>query len=371
MGYAENPSAFKVQAVPSLGARSMSVPRLADFAYSDSASLISPVVLRGSFRVLEGLMVALVGSFIAKAYLTEADLASNAPYWGACAAIGLATVTALELFGLYSMKALSSVLASGPKVVLGWSLGFSALVMAVFFAKMGEEFSRVWLAAWFAAGTISLISGRFLVSALLAHLARKGRLYRRAAIYGYSAVTRELIAQLEGDLSSDIRICGIFDDRSAAIREEAAASQSRVEENGLPAMIAGYPRLGGLSDLVAFGRKTRLDLVIVALPFTAEDRVLGLMKNLSVLPAEIKLPAGATKLRFTPGTYSHVGAVAMIDLYDKPIADWGSGFQMALRQDRGYACDRLPVSDHAGDCACREADEPWPCVVPAEALRLQ
>jgi exopolysaccharide biosynthesis polyprenyl glycosylphosphotransferase len=35
------------------------------------------------------------------------------------------------------------------------------------------------------------------------------------------------------------------------------------------------------------------------------------------------MPARATALRFSPRTYSHVGSVAMIDLYDKPIADWG------------------------------------------------
>jgi lipopolysaccharide/colanic/teichoic acid biosynthesis glycosyltransferase len=48
------------------------------------------------------------------------------------------------------------------------------------------------------------------------------------------------------------------------------------------------------------------------------------VKRLSVLPADIKLPARATAVRFTPKTYSHVGSVAMIDLHDKPIADWGT-----------------------------------------------
>jgi len=47
-------------------------------------------------------------------------------------------------------------------------------------------------------------------------------------------------------------------------------------------------------------------------------------RSLAVLPAEVKLPARATELRFTPGTYSRIGNVAMIDLLEKPIADWGS-----------------------------------------------
>jgi exopolysaccharide biosynthesis polyprenyl glycosylphosphotransferase len=36
------------------------------------------------------------------------------------------------------------------------------------------------------------------------------------------------------------------------------------------------------------------------------------------------MPARATALRFSPRTYSHVGSVAMIDLYDKPLANWGT-----------------------------------------------
>jgi exopolysaccharide biosynthesis polyprenyl glycosylphosphotransferase len=36
------------------------------------------------------------------------------------------------------------------------------------------------------------------------------------------------------------------------------------------------------------------------------------------------MPARASELRFTSETYSRVGNVAMIDLLEKPIADWGS-----------------------------------------------
>ena len=50
---------------------------------------------------------------------------------------------------------------------------------------------------------------------------------------------------------------GVFDDRG----------DDRVDR-----VVAGYPRLGGLSELVAFARKSRLDLVIIALPITAEKR---------------------------------------------------------------------------------------------------
>jgi Undecaprenyl-phosphate glucose phosphotransferase len=101
---------------------------------------------------------------------------------------------------------------------------------------------------------------------------------------------------------------GVFDDRG----------DDRVDR-----IIAGYPRLGNLNALVEFARSTRLDIVIVALPITAEQRLIDVTRALSVLPAEVKLPARASALRFTADTYSRVGNVAMIDLVEKPIADWG------------------------------------------------
>lgn len=300
-------------AFPDGGAVSISVPRLADFSYDKSASLISPVVLRGLFALFEGTFIALAGFVIAQVYVDEPLVATNLNYAAAHIALGVSAVVAFELFGLYAITALSAALKSMPRLLLAWAMTFTLLVATVFFLKIGTEFSRVWVAAWFGVGSAGLILGRLAMAGLLRRLAVQGRLYRRAAIYGTGEVTSELIAQLEADISGDIRICGIFDDRDDARTGE--------NTNGL---IAGYPRLGGIGELVSFGRTTRLDLIIVALPISAEERVATVMKSLAVLPAEIKLPARATRLRFTPGTYSHVGSVAMIDLYDKPITDWGT-----------------------------------------------
>src|SRR5206468_3021374 len=119
----------------------------------------------------------------------------------------------------------------------------------------------------------------------------------------------KLISDLEVDVDSDIRIAGVFDDRG---------------DDRVSRVIAGYPRLGGLGQLVSFARNSRIDMVIVALPITAEKRLLQVTRSLAVLPAEVKLPAHATELRFTPSTYSRVGNVAMIDLLEKPIADLDS-----------------------------------------------
>ena len=285
------------------------VARLADLRQSGKSASVSPVVMRGLVRLSDFLVVTVPGMFIAIFYVSEPAVMQDPHYLAAIALTGFATVLTFELLGLYALRAFSSFVKKMPSVMLGWSIAFAALVVSIFLLKIGAEISRVWLLAWFIADAAGLLVQRLAIAWIMKNWAKSGRLYQRAVIYGAGAVTEELIAQLEADSDGIVRIAGIFDDR---------------DDERAPRSISGYPRLGGLDDLVNMSRSTRLDLVIVALPLAAEDRLTTVVKRLSVLPADIKLPARATGLRFSPSTYSHVGTVAMIDLYDKPIADWGT-----------------------------------------------
>ncbi len=298
------------QHATSMGPRAgltVEIPPLADFRAGDRSSLISRPVLKGTVRTFDVLITALIGLGVAIAYVGEPDLLTEPAYPLALLSMSIATLVMFELLGLYKVRAFSSLARQIPRVVMGWTAAFAVLIATVFFLKLGEAFSRVWLAAWFAAGGLALVAGRLGLAGLVHHWARHGRLFRRAIIYGGGEVTEQLIRHLETEAAGDIRISGIFDER---------------DENRAAAMIAGYPRLGGLNELVGYCRKTRIDLAILALPIAAENRLVDVMKQISVLPVDVKLPAAATALRFSPRTYSRIGNVAMIDLHDTPITDW-------------------------------------------------
>jgi len=132
---------------------------------------------------------------------------------------------------------------------------------------------------------------------------------RRAVIVGGGEPAKQLIRQLEQQPDNDIRICGIFDDRGS---------------DRSPTVVAGYPKLGTFAELVEFARLARIDMLIIALPATAEERIMQLVRKLWVLPVDIRLAAHANRLRFRPRSYSHIGTVPMFDLFDKPIRDWDS-----------------------------------------------
>lgn len=286
------------------------LPRLAASWGHDDGALVSQRVLIGAVRIMDGLIVGLAGWSLALGYVTEPIVTRDADY---ALLVGLATIVTLAAFQalqLYDPARFSSFIAQLPRVLLGWTVTLAIVGTCLVFLKSSQGYSRVWLALWYVAGGTALIAGRAVLTQLVQRWAREGRLYRRAVIYGTGAVCEEVIRQLEADAGTDVRISGIFDDRDGVER--------------IQGLIAGYPRIGGLDDLLALGRENRIDVIIVALPISAEHRLSQIVKRLSVLPADIKLPARATSIRFSPNVYSHVGSVAMIDLYHKPIADWGT-----------------------------------------------
>ena len=282
-------------------------PQLAEIA-SNSApgKSYSPVVVAGLVRLGEFVLLLAAGLAIDEFYV--------APVWGrsldyyvAASAMAALAVIVLQFLGLYSTSVFRSPLHHGLRIAAGWSIVFAFALAIVFFFQLGGSFSRVWLLSWYLSGLALLTVERLAVAIIVRRLSQQGKLDRRTVIVGGGVladpVLRELAAQDDGDL----RILGIFDDRT---------------DTRSPDMVAGYPKLGTVDDLVDFARHTRIDLVIFTLPISAEARLLQMLRKLWVLPIDIRLAAHTNKLRFRPRSYSYIGAVPVIDVFDKPIADW-------------------------------------------------
>ncbi|HRD76639.1 MAG TPA: exopolysaccharide biosynthesis polyprenyl glycosylphosphotransferase, partial [Hyphomicrobiaceae bacterium] len=303
-----------MQISPAASGPIVDLPRLADLRAFDKSRLISPAVVSGLVRFGEFVVIGLLGLAIAFGYLGRVEVLESARYLAAVVLTGAVTIVAAHALETYATPLLSSPVRAMPRLLLAWMSAFGVLLTVMFLLKTGLEFSRVWLMVWFVAGAIGLAGWRFAVSAAIRSLMRQGRLNRRAVIYGGGPACEALIKALETDQNGDILIAGIFDDRG-----ERVASK-----------VAGYPKLGSVEDLINFCRFTRVDLLLVSLPVTAEERLLQILRKLWILPVDIRLTAHTTKLRFRPRAYSYIGSVPMIDLFDKPIADWDNVIKSAF-----------------------------------------
>ena len=271
-----------------------------------AAPATSSVVLAGVVRMLEAVLLVITGFLVHALYVAPA-FGYSAPYFIAIPLMSVLTVVMFQALQINHVNAFRQPLAHIFRIAGGWSLIILTALAIVFFARQEIMFSRVWLASWFFLGLGALFVERGLVGLFVQRMTRAGRLDRRTAIVGGGEAGESLLRELSAQEDSDLRICGVFDDRTDARS---------------PDVVAGYPKLGNVDDLVEFARHTRLDLVIFTMPITAEQRLLTMLRKLWVLPIDIRLSAHMNKLRFRPRSYSYIGAVPVLDVFDKPIADW-------------------------------------------------
>ncbi len=267
---------------------------------------ISPIVLAGAVRMGEFVLVVMVGLAIYALYLGAAP----GLFWryvGATFGIAILSMLAFQVADIYQVQAFRGYEKQYMRLASAWSVVFLVVIGASFFAKAGEMFSRVWLGAFFAAGLCALIVSRKTLFYAVRRWTREGRLTRRTVIVGGGEPGAKVIEELRKQKDSGVEIIGFFDDRS--------------DDRG-GAECAGERKLGSVEDLVEFGRRTRVDLVIFSLPIAAEGRILHMLKKLWVLPVDIRLAAHTNKLQFRPRSYSYIGKVPVIDVFDRPIADW-------------------------------------------------
>ena len=315
MGQTDHNPMMSAASAASLRDASSPKPRSEPHKLSDAAeaaaaerppSPYSPIVLAGAVRMMEFALIALVGLAIYAAYVVP----SNGFEWhyaAAIAGIAVLAMLAFQIADIYQVQAFRGLEKQYFRLASAWSVVFLIVISMSFFAKAGEQFSRVWLGSFYVAGLLTLLISRRMLFLLVRRWTRQDRLTRRTAVVGGGNTGEALVAALASQRDSDVRVVGLFDDRG---------------DERSPTAIAGQRKLGTVDDLVEFARRTRIDLVIFSLPISAETRILQMLKKLWVLPVDIRLSAHSNKLHFRPRSYSYLGTVPVLDVYDRPITDW-------------------------------------------------
>nr|WP_271201994.1 undecaprenyl-phosphate glucose phosphotransferase [Methylopila turkensis] len=267
---------------------------------------ISQVVLVGGVRLAD------VATIVAAALIAHViAFHGEQPFgWTYMVAVGSAVALALifaQAADAYHVVAFRAFGSQFGRMLGSWTLVFAGFAVAGSFLDFGGAVDRRWIGLWFVLGAGGFMASRAVLAVLVRRWTADGRIGRKAVIVGGGEPAADLIRALESTPGNDVHICGVFDDRS---------------NDRSPAVVAGYPKLGTIAELVEFGRLARIDLLIVTIPVSAAGRVREILKTLWVLPVDIRLSAHTDKLRYRPRAYSYVGSIPMVELAEKPIANW-------------------------------------------------
>ncbi|MGP0061331.1 MAG: undecaprenyl-phosphate glucose phosphotransferase [Beijerinckiaceae bacterium] len=269
-------------------------------------SAVSRIVFAGLVRIGEFALVTAAGFLVYWLHLAPSR-GYDAAYAVAISLVAVLVVLVHQALGLYTIDAFRKFKVDIARLVGGLTLVFLATLSVLFFLKLDETYSRLFILLWYGCGLGFLIIERALLARAVRYMIRTEALVRRTVIVGGGPAADQLIGQLASAPPADLHILGIFDDRT---------------DERSPDIVAGFPKLGTVEDLVEFARDTRIDLVIFTLPITAEQRLLQMLRKLWILPVDIRLAAHMSKLRFRPRSYSYIGSVPVFDVFDKPLADW-------------------------------------------------
>ena len=256
--------------------------RLTDLVILGVASVLSIQVITwyyGSYPQGEVQMAALVGS--------------------------LATSLGLARYGSYAQGALLSVATQIRLLIKPLLIGTFCLIACLFVLYQGDMPVRTWPFVWAFMAALLVIGSRLPLQRLVQHWSVTGRLARKIAIVGLSDFSREFIERLR-DEPSAFRIVGIYDDR-----------MSRV-----PSSQSGVDVLGTVAELVERSRREKIDVIVVALPLSAVERIKSIMDQLASTVADIVLTTDLAGLRYTQRQFDGIGRNAVVSVREAPLKDW-------------------------------------------------
>jgi hypothetical protein len=124
-------------------------PKLAEIRRGASLNLLPPSVVAGSVRIIEFLLVAVLGFAIYLAYVEREGMHSHIIYLVAALIAATATMLTFQAFNLYEIPAFSVFVRSFTRIFFAWSMVVVGMMALAFFGKVGADFSRVWIATWY------------------------------------------------------------------------------------------------------------------------------------------------------------------------------------------------------------------------------
>lgn len=232
------------------------------------------------------------------------------------ALLGIASASAFliaaESFELYRSWRTSGLRAIIQTASISWAVVL-ALLLVVFFFYPATNFSRELVAMWAVLVWGSLCGWRICFRKFLHQVRRKGLNSRTAAIIGVTDSGIELAQNIIANPQHGISLLGFFDDRSA----------DRIDGNWRSSM------LGNIDDAISFAHSNEVDLLYVAMPLRAEERIIEILERCADTTVNVHIVPNFYISRVLHARWHEVGNVQTLSIYDTPLNGLGNWLKRA------------------------------------------
>lgn len=216
------------------------------------------------------------------------------------------TLTFFHLAKVHDFETVAAWPRRTTKVTL--IIGLAALMLAGlgFALKLSEEYSRVWFFGTIVTSAVLVFLLRGLFTMTVRRWARAGLLRRNLAIVGVGPEAEHLLQQLSLRDEPWDHIIGVFDAGPTAATGE----------------VEGVPIVGTLDSLGEHIRNGEVNDVIVALPWSDEERLISVIRNLREWPVNVCLGLDVIGAHFATSRLRPIGSGTMLEVTPAPLSGW-------------------------------------------------
>ncbi|MCC7427020.1 MAG: undecaprenyl-phosphate glucose phosphotransferase [Alphaproteobacteria bacterium] len=268
-------------------------------------------LIAGIVRLAEASIIIAAGMLCFALYIGV--LRGGFDQWERYAATVFAgTVIALVVFevaSLYTPKRLENGAGTLGRLLAAWGVAFLSVVALGYLLKLSIDFSRGWALLWFVSSAAGLAGLRMGLANWLGSSTGQATLCRRLAIVGAGPISERLLHHLaQPEMAGKFEIVGLFDDRSP-------------DRHG-PDGAAGQKIAGTTADLTRLIERARVDVVAIALPWSAATRIREISASLRDLPVDIWLAPDTALFEFQQPELRRIGDLPALEVHSAPLADW-------------------------------------------------
>ncbi|MEE5081661.1 undecaprenyl-phosphate glucose phosphotransferase [Pseudomonas alliivorans] len=218
---------------------------------------------------------------------------------------GIVVVLIFQAMGVYSEALFSNALRLR-SIVIAWSASFGLLLFMQRTLGLFGYLSNEHLVFWYLASLFLYCVIRLLLLALFKHQMRKGVFLQHAVILGATENGMRLAEYLLQHQDIRSGVTGFIDDRIGR----------------MPKTVANLPLLGNTSDLERLIREEKVTQVLVALPWTAENRMDYIIHELRRFPVNVLLVPDMVAFRHSHNRITEVAKLPMFNASDVPLNGW-------------------------------------------------